>query len=223
MMADLVRISASLLAADFAELGKAVRDAEAGGCDEIHFDVMDGDFVPNISMGLPVLEGVRPHTKLPIDVHMMVREPARFARAFADAGGDMFTVHVEACGDIQDTIARVRNCGMKVGISIKPATPVGRIEELMELVDRVLVMTVEPGFGGQSFMNETLPKIEEVAELAANAGSVEVAVDGGIKSNTAGKAAAAGATTLISGSGIFGQPDGLAAAVRALRDAKSPS
>lgn len=218
-----MRISASLLAADFAELGQAVRDAEAGGCDEIHFDVMDGDFVPNISMGLPVLEGVRPHTKLPVDVHMMVREPARFARAFADAGGDMFTVHVEACGDIHDTIARVRNCGMKVGISIKPATPVGCIEELMELVDRVLVMTVEPGFGGQSFMDETLPKIEEVAELAARDGSVEVAVDGGIKSNTAGRAVAAGATTLISGSGIFGHPDGLAAAVRALRDAKSPS
>ncbi len=219
-----LKISASILGADFTRLGEDVRAAEQAGCDEIHFDVMDGQFVPNISIGIPVLEAVRRMTRLPIDVHMMVGEPARYAGVFAEAGGTMFTVHIEACADVRATLDAARRAGMKTGVSIKPATPVSAVTPLLSTIDRVLVMSVEPGFGGQAFMPGSLPKIEQLRRLANQLGlKFEVAVDGGIKVANAPQAARAGADTVISGTGIFKYPEGIPAAVAALKAAGQAS
>jgi ribulose-phosphate 3-epimerase len=213
-----VRISASILGADFTRLGDQVRAAEEAGCDEIHFDVMDGRFVPNISIGVPVLEAIRPVTRLPIDVHMMVEEPARFATAFARAGGTMFTVHYEACQDVRASLMAARGAGMRAGVAVKPATPVSAVEPLLGQVDRVLVMSVEPGFGGQAFMPESLEKVRELRRLATSRRlDLEVAVDGGIKTDNAGAVVSAGADTLISGTGLFRYRDGMRAAVQAMK------
>ena len=215
-----IRISASVLSADFGRLAEEVRAAEEAGCDEIHFDVMDGHFVPNITIGVPVLESVRAATSLPIDVHMMVQEPSRYCEAFADAGGDIFTVHVEACEDIDATISSARRAGMRPAVSLKPATPLDDIRALLGPVDRVLVMSVEPGFGGQPFIPESLPKLRELNAMAGDAGQkIEIAVDGGIKPDTIGPAVAAGAETLISGSGVFTGDGNVRAAVCSLRTA----
>ena len=215
-----IRISASILSADFGRLAEEVRAAEEAGCDEIHFDVMDGQFVPNITVGVPVLESVRAATTLPIDVHMMVQEPSRFCDAFADAGGDIFTVHVEACEDIDSTISSSERAGMRPAVSLKPATPLSDIRRLLGPVDRVLVMSVEPGFGGQPFIPESLPKIEALRAMVDDAGhKIEIAVDGGIKPDTIGPAVVAGAGTLISGSGVFTASGDVQAAVQALRAA----
>ena len=215
-----IKISPSLLAADFAQLGESIRAVETAGADELHFDVMDGSFVPNITIGIPVLEAVRPLTKLPIDVHMMVVEPARFAQQFADAGADIFTVHAEACDDLEASLAGARAAGMRPAVSIKPDTPASVLQSVLPLIDRVLVMTVEPGFGGQSFMPEMLSKIAELVDMARSAGTeLEVAVDGGIKVDTAGGVIDAGATTLISGTGVFNFRDGMRAGIEAMRGA----
>ena len=215
-----IRISASVLSADFGRLAEEVRAAEEAGCDEIHIDVMDGQFVPNITIGVPVLGAVRAATSLPIDVHMMVQEPSRYCDAFADAGGDIFTVHVEACEDIEATISSARRAGMRPAVSLKPATPLDDIRALLGPVDRVLVMTVEPGFSGQPFIPESLPKLKALNAMANDAGQkVEIAVDGGIKPDTIGPAVAAGAKTLISGSGVFAGDGNVRAAVRSLRAA----
>ena len=217
-----IRISASILSADFGRLADELRAAEEAGCDEIHFDVMDGQFVPNITMGVPVLESVRAATSLPIDVHMMVQEPSRFCEAFADAGADIFTVHVEACADVVSTISSARQAGMRPAVSLKPATPLTDIQRLLGLVDRVLVMSVEPGFGGQPFMPESLPKIYALRAMADDMGEeIEIAVDGGIKPDTIGPAVTAGAQTLISGSGVFDRSGDVRAAVQSLRAAIS--
>ena len=215
-----IRISASVLNADFGRLAEEVRAAEEAGCDEIHFDVMDGQFVPNITIGVPVLESVRAATSLPIDVHMMVQEPSRFCQAFADAGADIYTVHVEACADIESTISSSGRAGMRPAVSLKPATPLADIRKLLGPVDRVLVMSVEPGFGGQPFIPVSLQKIEALRAMAEDAGKrVEIAVDGGIKPDTIGPAVAAGAETLISGSGVFTASGDVKAAVQSLRAA----
>lgn len=212
-----IRISASILGADFTRLGDEIRAAEAAGCDEIHFDVMDGRFVPNISIGVPVLEAIRPVTRLPIDVHMMVEEPGRFIEPFAKAGGTLFTVHIEACSDIARTVRDAKQAGMGAGVSIKPATPVAAIYAVIGDVDRVLVMSVEPGFGGQPFLQSSLQKVTELRKLVVDRGlQCQVAIDGGIKVETAGAAAHAGADTLISGTGIFRHKGGVAAGVQAL-------
>ena len=217
-----IKISPSLLAADFANLGESIRAAESAGADELHFDVMDGSFVPNITIGVPVLEAIRPITKLPIDVHMMVVEPARFAQQFADAGADIFTIHSEACDDLETSLGDARIAGMTAAVSLKPDTPVSVLQPVLPLIDRVLVMTVEPGFGGQSFMPEMLPKIAELVDMARVAGTdLEIAVDGGIKVDTAGSVIDAGATALISGTGVFNFTDGIEAGIKALRSAGS--
>lgn len=182
--------------------------------------MMDGSFVPNITIGIPVLEAIRPITKLPIDVHMMVVEPARFAQQFADAGADIFTIHVEACDDLETSLNDARAAGMRPAVSMKPDTPASVLQPVLPLIDRVLVMTVEPGFGGQSFMPEMLPKIAKLADMARAAGTeLEIAVDGGIKDDTAGDVIDAGATTLISGTGIFNHPNGMKAGIKAMRSA----
>ncbi len=216
-----IKVSPSLLAADFAHLADSIAAVEEAGADEIHFDVMDGSFVPNITVGLPVLEAIRPLTKLPIDIHMMVLEPGRYAREFAAAGGDIFTMHVEACDDLEASLGDARVAGMTGGVSLKPDTPASALQSTLPLIERVLVMTVEPGFGGQSFMPEMLPKITEIRDMARIAGhQIEIAVDGGIKVDTAGEVIEAGATTLISGTGVFNYPDGMKIGIEAIRTAE---
>ena len=212
-----IKISPSILSADFARLGEQVAEAEAAGADEIHFDVMDGKFVPGITFGFVVLEAVRRHTQLPIDVHMMVDDPIRFVPEYAAVPGLTMTVHVEACPDLAGTIAAIEAAGMRPAVTLRPATPLSEIADALPLVDRVLVMTVVPGVGGQPFMDEVLPKIADLREIAVSQPRLEIAVDGGINADTAPRAVAAGAATLISGSGVFGHPDGIAGGIRALR------
>lgn len=213
-----IRVSASLLAADFARLGEDVARIEEAGCDEIHFDVMDGHFVPNISFGAIVLESIRKLTLLPIDVHMMVTEPGRFAQQFADAGADIYTVHAEACSDLSAAITEIAETGMRPGVSVNPATDASAVNRYTATVDRFLVMSVEPGFGGQSLMPEMLPKIGELHSAAVRFGrQIDVAVDGGVKVENANAAVDAGATTLVSGTGLFGYEHGMAAAVRRIK------
>jgi ribulose-phosphate 3-epimerase len=220
MTSGIVRISPSILSADFTRLGSQLKDAEAAGADEIHFDVMDGDFVPSISFGFPLLAAARDATDLPIDVHMMVTEAARFAVEYSEIPGLTMTIHVEACEDPAVSLEMIRDAGMSPAISLNPATGLDAIEPFLPAVDRVLVMTVVPGAGGQAFMPEVLPKIEALRQLAdATQPSLEIAVDGGIKAGTAADVARAGARTLISGSGVFSHPDGIAAGIAELRQA----
>lgn len=214
-----IRISASILSADFARLGEEVEAAEAAGCDEIHFDVMDGHFVPNLSFGIPVLEAVRRHTSLPIDVHMMVQDPEKLIAPFAEAGADSMAIHVEACRDLRAAVRAIRTAGMRAGLAINPETPLDAVHSLLDEVQEVVVMTVHPGFGGQEFLPEVLPKLAALrARLVEASSPVEVAVDGGIKRETAGSVVEAGATTLVAGSGIFEHPGGIAAGVREIRE-----
>ncbi len=215
-MSGAVRVSASLLAADFANLGDEVARLEEAGCDELHFDVMDGDFVPNITFGADVLAAVRHLTKLPVDVHMMVTEPGRFAAQFAAAGADTFTVHAEACSNLAGTLTDVAEAGMRPGISINPSTEANAVTRYTSTVDRFLIMSVEPGFGGQSLMPETLPKIK-VIRAAGTGRTLDIAVDGGVKVENAASVIEAGADTLISGTGLFKFPDGMAEAVRQIK------
>ena len=218
MLPGTVRVSASILAADFARLGEEIALIEESGCDEIHFDVMDGHFVPNITFGAPVLEAIRGLTSLPVDVHMMVTEPGRFAGLFAAAGADTFTVHAEACSDLAATLADVAETGMRPGISINPATEASAVTRYVSSVPRFLVMSVEPGFGGQSLIPEVLAKIGLLRSAALRAGAeIDIAVDGGVKVENAGTVIEAGADTLISGTGLFKYKDGLAAAVRRIK------
>ncbi|MBM3957050.1 MAG: ribulose-phosphate 3-epimerase [Gemmatimonadetes bacterium] len=220
MSAPNVRISASLLSADFADLGAEVRAAEEAGCDEIHFDVMDGRFVPNLTIGAPVLAAVRRRTRLPISVHMMVVDAAALLEDFAAAGASSYTVHVEACTHLHAALEAIRRCGLRAGVALNPATPPSAIEEALPYADRVLVMTVNPGFGGQQFIPGTLRKIERLRRMLDDARlDVELAVDGGINVDTAPGVVRAGARTLIAGSAIFGHPGGIAAGVRAVREA----
>jgi len=212
-----VRIAASILAADFSQLGRDIRSLNDGGCDEIHFDVMDGTFVPNITFGAPVLEWIRPLTSLPIDIHMMVQEPGRFVDDFARAGADYFTVHVEACTHLHATVQSIKAAGMKVGVALNPGTPVSVLDEILPDIDRVLVMTVNPGFGGQQFIAGQLAKIAAIADRLP--WGVDIAVDGGVKVETAPGCVEAGASLLISGTGIFNHPDGVISGIAALREA----
>lgn len=215
-----LKISPSILSADFGRLAEDVAEAETGGADEIHFDVMDGQFVPGITFGLVVLQAVRAATTLPIDVHMMVTEPARYAAEYAAISNLTMTVHVESTSDIQGTLCEIKSVGIKPAITLNPDTPVDATTEALGTVDRMLVMTVVPGAGGQSFIHEMLPKIEALAALRDSLHpNLEIAVDGGIKVDTAPLAFAAGATTLISGSGIFGHADGVHAGVASIRAA----
>lgn len=217
-MTSTVRVSASLLAADFSQLADQVKLIEDSGCDEIHFDVMDGHFVPNISFGAVVLESIRSLTKLPVDAHMMVTEPGRFAQQFADAGADIFTVHAEACSDLSGTLTDIAETGMKPAISINPSTEASSVIRYAATIDRFLIMSVEPGFGGQSLMPEVLPKIEELQSAANRSGrTVDIAIDGGVKVENAQTVIEAGASTLISGTGIFNHAEGMTAAVRAIK------
>lgn len=197
-------LAPSILAADFKELGKEIQTIEENGAQYLHFDVMDGMFVPSISFGVPVLESIRPATKLVCDAHLMVTEPIRCVEAFAKAGADLITVHLEACEDINATIEKIRACGCKVGVSICPDTPVISVKDLLKKVDMILIMSVHPGFGGQAFIPESLDKIRELkAMIDAEGLRVDIQVDGGIYTHNVEEVIEAGANVIVAGSAIF--------------------
>lgn len=217
----MIKIAPSILSADFSRLGNEITDIRSGGADYIHFDVMDGEFVPNISIGIPVLKSLRKITDMFIDVHLMITTPLRFAKAFCDAGADLVVFHVEADSyqNISDAIDVVKAQGKKVGLAVKPRTPAAVLYPFIERLDLVLVMTVEPGFGGQSFMPDQLPKIKELRhEIERRGLDCELEVDGGVDPVTAKLCKAAGANVLVAGSAVFGKAD-RAAQITAIRNA----
>ncbi|MEH7122909.1 ribulose-phosphate 3-epimerase [Bacillus sp. JJ1532] len=204
----MVKVAPSILSADFAKLGEEIKDVEKGGADYIHVDVMDGHFVPNITIGPLIVEAIRPVTKLPLDVHLMIENPDQYIEAFAKAGADYITVHVEACRHLHRTIHFIKSLGVKAGVVLNPATPVNTIEHIIEDVDMVLLMTVNPGFGGQKFISSVLPKITEVKRMADEKGlNIEIEVDGGVNEETAKLCIEAGANVLVAGSAVYSQKD----------------
>jgi ribulose-phosphate 3-epimerase len=212
-------VAPSILAADFAILGSELARAERGGADIIHVDVMDGHFVPNISVGPPVVRMLRPRTDLTFDTHLMISNPENYVEAFAKAGANHITIHVETGGDVPAILERIVELGCSPGLCLKPGTPAAAIEPYLDLVRMVLVMTVEPGFGGQSFMHDMLPKIREVREMSlACTRPFWVEVDGGISPETAPLAASSGANVFVAGTSIFRNPGGARKAIKALRN-----
>jgi len=214
-----VKIATSILAADFSRLGEQVREAEAGGADWIHVDVMDGHFVPNLTIGPPVVRALRPMTTLPLDVHLMVESPERLLPEFAAAGADRITVHVETCPHLHRTVQQLRELGVKPGVTLNPSTPLTTLEEILPYVDLVLIMSVNPGFGGQVYIPSSTDKILRLRQVLDARGltGVELEVDGGIKADNAAQVVAAGATVLVVGSAIFNQQASVAANIAALR------
>lgn len=210
-------IAPSFLSCDFSKLGEELVRMDKAGADFIHLDVMDGHFVPNITFGAPVIKWARPYTKLPFDVHLMISEPHRYIKDFADAGADIITFHVECDSDIGETINLIRSYNIKPGLVIKPNTPVSAVFPYIDKLYMVLVMTVEPGFGGQSFMADMLPKVAEIKEYARSIGKeILVEADGGINGDTIGECAKAGIDICVSGTGVFKAEDA-AAAIRELK------
>jgi ribulose-phosphate 3-epimerase len=219
-----VKLAPSILAADFARLGEQVIEAGRAGADRIHVDVMDGDFVPNLSMGPAIVESLRKVTRLPLETHLMVSNPDLFLDEFAAAGADSFLVHWEGNNNLHRTVQRIKGLGKRAGVAINPATPAAVIEEIVRDVDLVLVMTVNPGFGHQQFIPTTLPKIGRVRELVERlTRPCDVEVDGGIDATTAPLVVRAGATVLVAGSAIFGDAKGVSAAMTRLHAAISHS
>jgi len=203
-----LRIAPSILAADFARLGDEIRQVEAAGADSIHFDVMDGHFVPNLSIGVPVMESVRKVTRLPLDAHLMIETPENYVGAFIKAGANSVTVHSEVCADLAAIASQIHSLGARASIAINPETPPDRVLAAAEHFDMILVMSVHPGFGGQSFIPESVEKLRSVRnELNRRGLKIDLQVDGGIKIDNIGRVAAAGANVLVSGSGIFGHHD----------------
>ena len=204
----MVKISPSVLAADFTRLGEEVKDIVKGGADMVHLDVMDGAFVTNISFGLPVIESLRKVTDAVFDVHLMIERPERYAKRFIDAGADILTFHYEACEDSEKLLREIRECGAKAAISVKPNTEIEKIYGLLPLCDMVLVMTVEPGYGGQALIPETLDKVEKLrAQIDLLGLDIDVQVDGGINAQNASVAVAKGANVLVAGSSVFKAAD----------------
>lgn len=213
----MVKIAPSILSADFARLGDEIKDVERGGADYIHVDVMDGHFVPNITIGPLIVQAIKPVTQLPLDVHLMIENPDQYIEAFAKAGADYITVHVEACRHLHRTIQLIKSTGVKAGVVLNPATPVDSLKHIIEDLDMVLLMSVNPGFGGQKFIPSVLPKIREVREMADSLNpDLEIEIDGGVNEETARLCAEAGATVLVAGSAVFNKED-RAAAIASLK------
>lgn len=202
----MVKVAPSILSANFAKLGEEIEDVERGGADYIHIDVMDGHFVPNITIGPLVVESIRSITSVPLDVHLMIENPDDYLSNFIEAGADIITVHAEACKHLHRTIHTIKQSRIKAGVALNPATPLSAIEYILEDVDLVLIMTVNPGFGGQSFISSVVPKIEQLAKLVKEKNlACEIEVDGGINPQTAKVCKDAGANVLVAGSAVFGQ------------------
>jgi ribulose-phosphate 3-epimerase len=213
-----VRIAPSILSADFAILGEQIASAERGGADFIHVDVMDGHFVPNLSIGVPVTKSIRRVATVPLDVHLMIEEPDRFLDAFVDAGAAMISVHLEVLPHLHRTLQAIKELGAKAGVAINPSTPVGMLEEVAGMVDHVLVMSVNPGFGGQTFIPRSESKIQAVRALLNRQGNAApIEVDGGVDLSNAARLVEAGATILVAGTSIFGTGD----PERAVRDLRA--
>ena len=217
----MIEIAPSILSADFARLGEQIAAAERGGATIIHFDVMDGHFVPNITIGLPVLRSLSRATRLPIDAHLMISEPGLYAEQFVEAGAQMVSIHIEADPHIHRTLASIKKKGAKAGIVLNPATSLGAIEEALQYADYVLVMSVNPGFGGQKFIPASLEKVRRLRRLIDERGlATRIEIDGGIDPDNIADAAAAGAEIFVAGTSVFGQPDP-SAAVRGLLSASA--
>jgi len=215
-----IKIAPSILSADFARLGKQVEEAQVAGADYIHVDVMDGHFVPNITVGPLVVKAVRGVTSLPLDVHLMIEKPDRYLEAFCAAGADILTVHVETCPHLHRTVQQIKELGCRAGVTLNPSTPVVALEEILAYVDLVLVMTVNPGYGGQSFIESTLSKIERVRAMLDRLDShADLEVDGGVDPWTAPSVVRAGADVLVAGSAVFDSAEGIAGAIARLRAA----
>jgi ribulose-phosphate 3-epimerase len=215
----MIKIAPSLLSADFSNLGKQVIEAERGGADWIHLDVMDGHFVPNITFGPPIVSSVRKCTKLPLDVHLMIEDPDKFLASFRSAGADILTVHQETCPHLYRTIQIIKESGSKSGVALNPSTPVAAIQEIIDEIDLVLIMTVEPGFGNQHFIKNTLRKIHEAREMIDHSKKeILLEVDGGIDRTTARLVVEAGATVLVAGTSIF-KAESIQQGISALRTA----
>jgi ribulose-phosphate 3-epimerase len=214
-----ILIAPSILSADFARLGEEVAAVEKAGADWLHVDVMDGRFVPNITLGPPIVKALRKATKLPLDVHLMIVEPEKYVEAFADAGSDTITIHVEACTHLHRTLCHIKSLGKRAGVVLNPSTHEDTVKYVIDVVDQVLVMSVNPGFGGQSFIREVLPKVAAIrAMIDARGRHVDLEIDGGITKETAPDAIAAGARVLVAGSAVFnGGQAGYAPAIAALR------
>lgn len=205
---NMIKIAPSILAADFSKLAEEVKEVEQAGAKLIHIDVMDGHFVPNITMGPIVVEALRPVTKLPLDVHLMINNPDNFIESFAKAGADYITVHVEACPHLHRTIQLIRSFGVKPGVVLNPHTPIESIQHVLEDIDLVLFMTVNPGFGGQKFIHSVVPKIKQLADIIKEKDlAIEIEIDGGINAETIIPCAQAGATIFVAGSAIYSKED----------------
>jgi ribulose-phosphate 3-epimerase len=220
MRSNAIKIAPSILAADFAHLAEEIQAVEAAGADYIHVDVMDGHFVPNITIGPPVVRCLRRVTNLPLDVHLMISDPMKYVPAFADAGADILKVHVENNPHLHRALQSIRDLGVHPAVALNPATPASSISEILNDIEMVLVMTVNPGFGGQAFIESTLSKIAQVRAMLDAVGSqADIEVDGGIDPQTAERVAAAGANVLVAGTSVFQTPEGIEAAIKAIREA----
>ena len=212
-----ILIAPSLLAADFARLGEEARAVEAAGADWLHLDVMDGHFVPNITFGPLVVKALRPHTKLPLDVHLMIAPADPYLEAFAEAGADHIAIHPESGPHLHRSLQKIRSLGKKAGVVLNPSTPVDSVQWVMDLVDIIMVMTVNPGFGGQAFLSSQLPKVAELRRMIDATGrDIRLQIDGGVTPKTSRALIDAGADTLVAGSAVYGAPD-YAAAIAAIR------
>lgn len=216
----LTKLAPSILSADFARLGEQITEAENAGADYIHIDVMDGHFVPNLTIGPVVIGWLRPLTHLPFDVHLMIESPEKYIPDFANAGADIITVHQETCVHLHRTIQQIKGLNKKAGVALNPATPVGTLEEILPYIDLVLVLSVNPGFGGQSFIETTIEKIAAMRKMIEARGlteQIEIEVDGGINADIAPRVVTAGANVLVAGSAIFNKKEGVAQAMQRLR------
>lgn len=217
-----VKLAPSILSADFSRLGEQLAEVTEAGADYIHLDIMDGHFVSNITIGSPVVKSLRPATEVPFDVHLMVTDPETQIPLFAEAGADIITVHVEACPHLHRAVEQIKKLGIRAGVSLNPGSPVTALDAILPSIDLALLMTVDPGFGGQPFINEMLPKIAELRKRIDEAKSgAELEVDGGINAEIAPKVVQAGATVLVAGAAVFGSPLGAGGALRQIRDSIS--
>lgn len=221
-MKDKIKLAPSILSADFARLGEQVAEATKAGADYIHIDVMDGHFVPNITIGAPVVASLRSWTHLPLDVHLMIEQPERYISHFADSGADIITVHVEACPHLHRTIQVIKELGVKAGVALNPASSLSMVDEIMPQVDLILIMSVDPGSGGQAFIPETLEKINRLRRmLDSRKVDAELEVDGGITINNASSIVKAGGRVLVVGTSVFNAKEGMSQALQKIREAIS--